>query len=65
VLRKLPGDSGPDSWKWSAPLFIRVYAGSLGLTLGYTSIDSIVILDTDEAVSSFQASTVRTSAPLG
>lgn len=57
VIAKLPGDSaGPEntpSWSWSAPLFIDCYAGGLGLTLGYTEIESVMVLDTEEAVQAF------------
>ncbi|KAG7668386.1 hypothetical protein Ndes2526B_g00894 [Nannochloris sp. 'desiccata'] len=46
-------------WTWSAPLFIKVNAGGVGLTLGYAEIDSIVVLDTPEAVKSFKKSVVE------
>lgn len=46
-------------WTWSAPLFIKVNAGGVGLTLGFAEIDSIVILDTPEAVKSFKKSVVE------
>ena len=46
-------------WTWSAPLFIKVNAGGIGLTLGYAEIDSLVILDTAEAVNSFKKGVVE------
>jgi lipid-binding SYLF domain-containing protein len=61
VIAKLPGQSGPQSgsWTWSAPLFINVNAGGLGVTLGYSEIDSIVILDNLDAVRSFTHTVVE------
>ncbi|GAB4823420.1 hypothetical protein N2152v2_010466 [Parachlorella kessleri] len=57
VISKLPGDSAggstSPSWSWSAPLFINCYAGGLGLTLGYSDIESVIVLDTPEAVKAF------------
>jgi len=46
-------------WTWSAPLFIKVNAGGVGLTLGYAEIDSIVVLDTPDAVKSFKKSVIE------
>lgn len=40
----------PDATTWSAPLFIKLFAGGLGLTMGYSQIDSLIVLDTQEAV---------------
>jgi lipid-binding SYLF domain-containing protein len=74
VIAKLPSDKATTStpqqqyqqrssqivpWTWSAPLFINVNAGGVGLTLGYAEIDSITILDTPEAVASFKNSVVE------
>lgn len=61
VIAKLPGQSGAQSgsWTWSAPLFINVNAGGLGVTLGYSEIDSIVILDNQDAVRSFTHTVVE------
>jgi lipid-binding SYLF domain-containing protein len=46
VLAKLPSDvtavaPGQKRTMWSAPLFINLNAGSLGATLGWSSIDSV------------------------
>ena len=38
VLAKLPGKGGRQSWGWSAPLFVSLASGGLGLTLGFSSI---------------------------
>lgn len=46
-------------WTWSAPLFIKVNTGGVGLTFGYAEIDSIVVLDTPEAVKSFKKSVIE------
>lgn len=35
---------GTRSWTWSAPCFINVHAGGIGVTLGYSEIDSLIIL---------------------
>ncbi|EFN55670.1 hypothetical protein CHLNCDRAFT_133895 [Chlorella variabilis] len=58
VIRKIyTGErQGRPTWTWSAPLFLTVTAAGLGLTLGYTEIDSIIVLDTPEAVQSFTKS---------
>jgi sodium-coupled neutral amino acid transporter 10 len=40
---------------WSAPLFISVFAGGIGFTLGYSEIDSLIVLDTAEAVQRYAA----------
>lgn len=55
VIRKIyTGEKdGRPTWTWSAPLFMTVTAAGLGLTLGYTEIESIIVLDTPEAVQSF------------
>ncbi|EFN58068.1 hypothetical protein CHLNCDRAFT_142340 [Chlorella variabilis] len=42
--------NSPDATTWSAPLFIKLFAGGLGLTMGYSQIDSLIVLDTQEAV---------------
>ncbi len=57
VVAKLPATapaSPSHPWTWSAPLFVTVAAGGLGATLGYAVIDSVTILDTPEAVTSFK-----------
>lgn len=58
VLRKIyTGElNGRPTWTWSAPLFLTVTAAGLGLTLGYTEIESVIVLDTPEAVQSFTKS---------
>lgn len=38
---------------WSAPLFISIKAGGAGLTLGYSEVDSVMVLDTPEATARF------------
>ncbi|EFN60156.1 hypothetical protein CHLNCDRAFT_133606 [Chlorella variabilis] len=40
---------------WSAPLFITVFAGGVGLSLGYSQIDSVIVLDTEAAVKRYAA----------
>jgi len=52
------------SWDWSAPLFITANAASIGVTLGYSELDSIVILDTAEAVHSFTGTVVEVDTDL-
>jgi lipid-binding SYLF domain-containing protein len=41
VIAKLPNDVIDEPAKWSAPLFLTVGAGSIGATLGWSSIDSV------------------------
>jgi sodium-coupled neutral amino acid transporter 10 len=50
-------------WTWSAPLFINVNAGGFGVTLGYTEIDSVIVLDTPEAVHAFGKTVVEVRRP--
>lgn len=45
--------AGRPGWSWSPPLFISVFAGGVGLTFGYSEIESVVVLDTPEAVQGF------------
>jgi lipid-binding SYLF domain-containing protein len=71
VIAKLPTDqaasvTSPNQqqqqvvpWTWSAPLFIKTNAAGFGATLGFAEIDSIVILDTPEAVKSFKNGVVE------
>lgn len=58
VIRKIyTGEQGGrPTWTWSAPLFLTVTAAGLGLTVGYTEIESIIVLDTPEAVQGFTKS---------
>ncbi|PSC74547.1 SH3 domain-containing [Micractinium conductrix] len=58
VIRKIyTGDrDGRPQWTWSAPLFLTVAAAGLGLTVGYTEIESVIVLDTAEAVQAFTKS---------
>lgn len=72
VISKLPGDAaaagptgGAPSWTWSAPLFITVNAGSLGLTFGFSEIDSVVVLDTPEAVQAFTKTQIELDTDIG
>lgn len=73
VMSKLPGDSAAaeapagalPSWSWSAPLFITINAGSLGITLGFSEIDSVVVLDTAEAVQAFTKTQVELDTDIG
>lgn len=39
VIAKLPSKDGNPTW--SSPMFVRVHAGSLGATLGFSKIDSV------------------------
>lgn len=50
------------AWSWSAPLFISTFAGGVGLTLGYSEIESVIVLDTSEAVQSFTKAQVAIDA---
>lgn len=38
---------------WSAPLFIHTFASSLGLSLGYSEIDSVIVLGHRKTVDAF------------
>uniref|UniRef100_A0A1D2A6F9 Ysc84 actin-binding domain-containing protein n=1 Tax=Auxenochlorella protothecoides TaxID=3075 RepID=A0A1D2A6F9_AUXPR len=44
------------SAKWSAPLFLKVKAGGIGISVGYTTISSCVIVDSPEEVKKFAGS---------
>jgi lipid-binding SYLF domain-containing protein len=61
VISKLPSDSNQTvpPYTWSAPFFIKANAAGIGLTIGYANIDSVVILDTPEAVKSFKSNVVE------
>lgn len=48
VLAKLSGTPG-----WSAPLPFHVTTSGLGVTIGYSEVDTLMILDTAEAVQEF------------
>lgn len=50
VLQKLPSSTGKT---WSAPLFFKSYGSSVGLTLGVSKVDAVIVLDTPEAVAAF------------
>lgn len=58
-----------DGGSWSAPLFISLSAGGLGISLGVAEIDSIVVLSGPEAVAKYSqsywdtAADVTTAAP--
>lgn len=59
VLQKLPPTEGTTP-RWSAPLFFKSYGSSVGLTLGVSMVDAVIVLDTPEAVAAFhQRSLVR------
>lgn len=40
-------------------MFLECYAGGVGLTLGFSEIDSVVVLDTPEAVQGWAHTQVR------
>lgn len=46
---KVAGKSGG----WSAPLPISVTSSGIGITIGYTEIDSLIVLDSEEATREF------------
>lgn len=48
VLAKVEGSPG-----WSAPLLFSVFAGGLGISIGYAEVATLTILDTKEAVLEF------------
>jgi len=60
VIRKIAsGQSRPDGrpgWRWSAPLVMKVASAGLGLTVGFSEIESVTVMDTPEAVSAFAQS---------
>ncbi|KAL4423048.1 hypothetical protein ABPG77_002082 [Micractinium sp. CCAP 211/92] len=59
VIRKIAAGTGPDgraTWKWSAPLVMKVASAGLGLSLGFSEMEAVTVLDTAEAVSAFAQS---------
>jgi lipid-binding SYLF domain-containing protein len=51
LINRLPVDDGQKlSNGWSAPVFIALKGVSIGATAGYSSVSSIVVLDTQYAV---------------
>lgn len=50
---QLPPTPGSSDARWSAPLFFNSYGSSVGLTLGVSIVDSVIILDTAQAVAAF------------
>lgn len=66
LLAHQAGDGG----SWSAPLFISLSAGGVGISLGAAEIDSIVVLSGPEAMAKYSqpywdtAADVTTAAPV-
>ena len=50
VIQKLTPSAGT---RWSAPLFFKSYGSSVGITLGVSVVDAVIVLDTPEAVAAF------------
>lgn len=69
VLAKVPNPDG--TTRWSAPLFINVFGGGVGLTLGVSQIDSTILLNSPEAVAAYSknqfdlATDATAAGPLG
>lgn len=59
VIRKIAAGTRSDgrpAWKWSAPLVMKVASAGLGLSLGFSEMEAVTVLDTPEAVSAFAQS---------
>ena len=44
--------------EWSAPSFFTVYSIGVGLTVGFARIDSVILLNSEEALRTFTQSQV-------
>ena len=51
------GPMGPA--RWSAPLFFTVYSVGMGLTFGAALVESMVLLNSEDAVTAFTKDEVR------
>jgi Las17-binding protein actin regulator len=52
---QLPGKVSSSGW--SAPLFIQVNSIGAGFSVGYSAIDSLILLEDEAAVDTFKAGT--------
>jgi len=46
-------DAACDAAMWTAPVFFNIRGAGLGLTLGYTTIDSLLLMDSEEALDAY------------
>ena len=47
------GNAACDAAMWTAPVLFNIRGAGLGLTLGYTTIDSLLLIDSEEAFDAY------------
>ncbi len=52
-------DAACDAAMWTAPVFFNIRGAGLGLTLGYTTIDSLLLMDSEKALDAYYKTQVR------
>ena len=53
MLQLSDAASGSGGAMWTAPVFFNVRGAGLGLTLGYATFDSLILMDNEEALDAY------------